>query len=207
MADVLSGAPAGASTPTIYFVRHGQTDWNRETRIQGSIDVPINAKGRTQALRNAGVLAELIDTPGALDFVCSPLSRTRETMEIIRAQLGLARIGYTTDARLAEITFGVWQGRTWSELRADAAIVREVAARDADPFNYRPDGGESYADLTARVLAWFHCVRRDTVVVSHGGVSRALRVALQGLPPQEVATLPAPQDKVLMIAGGTCDWV
>ena len=70
---------------SIYFVRHGQTDWNAEKRLQGQTDIPINARGRAQARRNGRLLAGYLADPAALDYVASPLGRTRETMEILRA--------------------------------------------------------------------------------------------------------------------------
>ena len=75
------------SRPPIYFLRHGETDWNAAGRLQGRADIPLNAKGRGQARRNGGMLAELIDKPSAMHFVASPLTRTRETMQIARACL------------------------------------------------------------------------------------------------------------------------
>jgi broad specificity phosphatase PhoE len=77
-------------TPLIYFVRHGQTPWNAEQRLQGQADIDINAVGREQADRNGRRLAELIPDPAVFDFVASPMRRTRETMERARAAMGLA---------------------------------------------------------------------------------------------------------------------
>ena len=67
------------SDPTIYFIRHGETEWNRLGRLQGQMDIPINPAGRGQAKRNGGVLAEVLDAADGIDFVASPLTRTRQT--------------------------------------------------------------------------------------------------------------------------------
>ena len=70
---------------TLYFVRHGETDWNAAKRYQGRRDIPLNATGRAQARRNGRVLADLLGSrAAALDHVASPLRRARETMEILR---------------------------------------------------------------------------------------------------------------------------
>jgi len=96
--------------PLIYFLRHGQTDYNASKRIQGELEIPINAKGREQARRNGGLLAELIGDKGRFDFVASPLLRATQTMEVLRSAMGLPLDGYRTDCRLKEISFGEWAG-------------------------------------------------------------------------------------------------
>jgi len=193
-------------SPTIYFIRHGQTDWNKDVRLQGQRDIPLNLTGRAQAARNGGVLAELLDDPQGFHFVASPLTRTRETMEIVREQLGLPREGYAHDDRLMEIAFGDWEGLSWTEIRA--AEPGHIETRASDPFNFRaPGNAESYADLTARILPVFEAIERDTVVVSHGGVSRVLRGHLLRLAPEEITELKVPQDKVMRIEGDQIDWI
>ncbi|MEO1066982.1 MAG: histidine phosphatase family protein, partial [Pseudomonadota bacterium] len=87
--------------PLIYFIRHGQTDWNAEARFQGQQDIPLNDLGRDQARRNGTTLRDLID-PADFDFVASPLSRTRDTMEIVRRAMGLDPMTYAMDERLRE---------------------------------------------------------------------------------------------------------
>ena len=89
--------------PLLYYIRHGETDWNREGRLQGQHDIPINATGRSQARHCGGVLRELIERdridPAGLDFVASPLGRARETMELVhRAH---SRDSYARGALLA----------------------------------------------------------------------------------------------------------
>lgn len=198
---------------TLYFIRHGQTGWNKARRIQGQYDSDLNDTGREQAARNGrtlGALAEAGLDLAALDFVASPLKRTSETMQIVRHNAGLPRDGYRTDDRLKELHFGTWQHEYWPEI--PAVDPEGHALRTADPYNWRPDGGESYADLMARCSAWFDAIERDTVCVSHGGVSRVLRghVAPE-LDRAEVTELPVPQDKILIFRhtgdGITADWV
>src|SRR5690606_24568613 len=92
----------GMTAATIYFVRHGQTDWNAEGRLQGQADTGLNDTGRAQASGNGRLLAKLIAAPSAVDFVASPLARTCETMELIRQAMGLPPKGYRTDPRLME---------------------------------------------------------------------------------------------------------
>jgi broad specificity phosphatase PhoE len=193
-----------AIMPVIYFVRHGQTDYNAARRIQGRIDVPINALGRAQARRNGGVLRELIREAREFDFVASPLLRARQTMEIVRAAMGLEPDAYRIDARIQEIGFGAWGGMTMAEIAA--SDPHNYARRQAGPWNFTPPEGESFRELNARVMSWLSSVIADTVVVAHGGVSRCLRGHFLKLAPQEIVHLDVPQDKVL-IEGGRLTWL
>ncbi len=122
--------------PTLYFLRHGETDWNVAYRLQGQMDIPINANGREQAARNGKRLASLNRRSGTrMAYIASPLGRTRETMEIARRELGLPTYGYETDDRLKELSFGLWQGFTFEELRGQQDPA--VEARFADKWDFR----------------------------------------------------------------------
>jgi broad specificity phosphatase PhoE len=162
----------------LYFVRHGETDWNAERRLQGQLDIPLNDLGRRQSVRCGDILRGLFAAGGRtaddFAFMSSPLLRARATMEIIRAGLGLAPHDYATDARLAEMSFGRWEGLTYQEITAlDRAVL---ANRERDKWNFRPPDGESYAQLFSRVKDWHAGVTGDAVVAAHGGVARALTV-------------------------------
>ena len=185
--------------PAIYLVRHGQTDWNAEDRLQGQIDTPINATGRAQAKYNGEALTRLTGAPDHFDFVASPLGRTRETMEIIRSAMGLEPDSYRTDDLLKEIHFGEWQGGTWDELREQRPD--EIAARFDDPWNTIPPGagGESFAMLSARALRWLDAVSQDTVAVTHGGVIRCVKGHIEKLPRNEIPHIDIPQDQIYAV--------
>jgi len=190
---------------TIYFIRHGETDWNAEARYQGQADVPMNEKGRAQAQRNGEALRPFLPGIARADFVASPLQRACETMEIVRAALGLDPKEFRIDARLKEAHYGDWQGTLATDLpNLDAEGMR---ARTRDPFRWRPQGGESYEDLMARTLPWLEAIARDTVVVSHGGVSRVLRGHILGLDLKSVPRLDVPQDRVLVLRHGGAEWL
>ena len=140
--------------PELYFVRHGETDWNAEGRYQGSKDIPLNARGRGQAALNGELLKMLLDRAGrvATDFswYVSPLGRTRETMDLVRKGAGEPLPDVTIDPRLIEISFGIYEGRLHTELAAgEMAIAGE---RDASFWHFRPAEGESYDDVATRVL-------------------------------------------------------
>src|SRR5262245_54077235 len=106
--------------PVIYYVRHGLTDWNAQHRLQGRHDVPLNPEGRAQAVRCGEILRDLLArdrrSPDDLDYVSSPLVRARETMELMRSTLGLPPAEYRIEERLAEISFGDWEGLTYADV-------------------------------------------------------------------------------------------
>jgi broad specificity phosphatase PhoE len=191
--------------PTIYFIRHGETDWNRDRRYQGQKDVPLNETGQTQARRNGAVLRDFLPAIAEATFVASPLGRARETMQIVRRQLALPIDGYQIDPRLMELSYGAWEGTLQDELAE--RDPEGFAARARDPFRWRPEHGESYADLLARVTLWAQTIRTDCVVVSHGGVSRCLQAHMLGLEQHLIPELECPQDRVLILNGATARWL
>nr|USU31722.1 histidine phosphatase family protein [Methylobacterium sp. OTU13CASTA1] len=194
-------------TPTLYVVRHGQTDWNAEGRLQGQRDIALNAEGLRQADEAAGRLAQAAgaDLP-RLDFVASPLARTRSTMEAVRARLDLAPEAYRTDARLKEISFGTWEGSTWAEIRR--RDMARALARDRNRWGYRPpgEGGESYAMLVERVAPALAALEGPACIVAHGGVARAILVIRGCLGIREAPRMGIRQGGVLVIEDATWRW-
>ncbi len=190
---------------TVYFIRHGQTDWNAARRYQGQRDIPLNDLGRAQARRNGVALLALGATLAGAEYVSSPLGRARETMEIMRAAMGLAPSGYRVDEAIKEIHYGHWEGLLAEDMpRLDP---EGLAARRRDPYSWRPDGGESYADLALRIGRWLGTVEGNSVVTSHGGVMRTLQGLVTGLSPAEILSIDAPQDRIMVLRRGTVDWI
>jgi probable phosphoglycerate mutase len=193
----------------LYVIRHGQTDWNAQRRLQGQKDVPLNDTGRLQAAQNGETLQRLVGDADGFAFVASPLGRTRETMQILRASMGLDPLAYTTDDRLVELSFGDWEGHTLKELRGTEA--EKLAARTADKWGFIPPGSaaESYEILSWRIGAWLQSLDRPTVAVCHGGVIRSLFRLIGGVSPADAAELPIPQDYLLAIDtdDGRMDWI
>jgi broad specificity phosphatase PhoE len=190
---------------TIYFIRHGETDWNAQSRYQGQADVPMNETGRAQARRNGEALRALLPEIGGNRYVASPMLRARETMEIVRSAMGLDPRDYALDERLKEIHYGHWQGIFAKDLPGIDAPG--IEARSRDTFRWRPNGGESYEDLMARSVDWLGDVTADTVVAGHGGVSRVLRGHLYGLDAAAVPELPVPQDRILVLRRDGMEWI
>ena len=195
--------------PRIIFLRHGETDWNAEYRLQGQQDTPLNARGRDQARAVGRALRDWLGGEGpdvaSLDFIASPLSRTRETMELARAAMGLPPADYATDPRLVELSFGRWEGLTWNELKARDPWA--ATAREGDKWTFQPPGGESYAMLAERVRPWLDGLDRESLVVAHGGVARVMMVLIGGVAPAEAALRDIRQGRALIFEDGGCRWL
>jgi len=193
--------------PLVYIARHGQTAWNAEARLQGQADTDLNAVGRQQATANGHRLAELISDVRDFDFVASPMRRTRETMERIRAAMKLDPLAYRTDPRLIEVNFGDWQSFTFAELETQSPGAKRSRARDKWNFQPPGDGAESYQMLLERVKPYFDGIDRRTVCVTHGGVMRTLFRFVLDMAEDEAANLEIPQDRVLKLEGKSLEWL
>jgi probable phosphoglycerate mutase len=190
--------------PTIYYLRHGETEWNALGRLQGTLDIPLNARGRGQAVQAAAILADLFARDGrdraSLPYVSSPLGRARSTMELVRCKLELPPSDYGLDDRLREIGYGVWEGSTLPESEASHPDI--YARRLLDKWMVAPPGGETYAEVQLRMLEWYNSLEADTVAVAHGGTARALMVALGLETPASAAELYIEQGAVYVFRDG-----
>jgi broad specificity phosphatase PhoE len=191
--------------PTIFFIRHGETDWNAEGRLQGQRDIPLNDLGRVQAEEAGKLLASLNTRPEDLDWWVSPLRRTRETAERARAALGLHPTYYKMDERLKELSFGLWEGMTWKEVRR--SDPGRALNREKNKWDTVPPEGESYVMLAERVISFLENLTRDTVIVSHGGVGRAMMQIAAGHAKEHASNQDIWQGKILLFQHGSCRWV
>ena len=144
----------------IYVVRHGETEWNAINKVLGRTDIPLNDRGIEQAEEIARSLKDIkIDV-----FLCSPLSRARQTADAISGETGMP---YKTDDRLIEHDFGVFEGVN----RFDAEYQK--AKRE---YFVRYPGGESFFDLAARVFPLIKELEgKNAILVTHGGICRIIR--------------------------------
>lgn len=171
------GASTSPEVTRIVAVRHGETVWNAEMRMQGQLDTALSERGRRQAARTAVALAD----EGVEAIVSSDLARAFDTAAAIAGVVGLP---VAADAGLRERSFGVFQGYTYAEI--DARWPAEAARwRRHDPA-FAPDGGESLVDFNARAVAAVTAIAerargRAILVVTHGGVLDCLYRAAAGL--------------------------
>jgi broad specificity phosphatase PhoE len=162
------GAPMHGSA-TLFLVRHGETDWNAAGRWQGQTDVPLNARGREQAIE----VAVRLRAEGIASVASSDLLRARTTAELMAAELGL--VVNQLDPALRERRFGCFEGLTREEV---AARFPEAWARYLEDPGPAPPGGETREELVGRLLpAVASAAARlpgPLLVVMHGGAMRAL---------------------------------
>jgi len=165
-------------TTELILIRHSETVWNGEGRIQGQRDSPLSERGRSQAQR----LAERLRGEPPQIVVSSDLGRALHTAAPVASAVGLSIV---IDGQWRERSFGVLEGMTWSEIERDRpADHARLAARDA---HFRPEGGESVMDFRDRVMEAFgHAVERARggriAVITHGGALGVLYREAKRLP-------------------------
>jgi len=150
------------------LLRHAPTVWNASGRLQGLTDTGLSAEGE-RAARSWRLPAPA----DAWKRVSSPLQRARRTAELVRPSLPV-----TIDSRLREMSFGVWEGFTVTELRA--AGGETFAAAEAAGLDFHPPGGESPRMTMVRLSVWSSTLTEPVVAVSHKAAIRALLALATG---------------------------
>ena len=153
------------------LLRHGPTGWNADKRLQGRADRPLSAEGEAQ-VRLWSLPPEL----AGFRWLTSPLIRARQTAEALG-------VDAEVEPAAIELDFGTWEGRRLAEIRAEDPAGTE--ANEARGLDFTPPGGESPRDVQARLaplLARLAADGRDTGIVTHKGVIRALLSLATGWP-------------------------
>ncbi|MHC5248120.1 histidine phosphatase family protein [Enterococcus sp. LJL90] len=163
----------------LYLIRHGETDWNVASKIQGKSDIPLNANGQAQAEQLAEKLAA-----NPLKFskiYSSPLKRAVATADILSQQL---KLGLIVAEGLKEINLGVWEGFTWPEVAEKYPL--EYRQWYENRRRTRPPAGESYQDLLDRLLPTLVTIigenSQDVALVTHSAVIMTLESFLHDTP-------------------------
>ena len=152
----------------IYLFRHGETAWNKERRLQGQSDIPLNEFGRELAMKTAGALQEI-----PFDRVfASPLSRAAETARIIR---GERNIPFRTDRRLMEMHFGQYEGDAFDPPKTEDYI----AGRDAETFEEVTERG---MDFLREQIIPLEGSCENILIVAHGAFNRCLLSGIADIP-------------------------
>jgi broad specificity phosphatase PhoE len=188
--------------PPIYFVRHGETEWNRLGLIQGWTDIPLNDTGHMQAKYVGRAFLAHPEVTHDCRFVVSPMVRTRQTMGHIADALSLPESHVAISPSLKELGFGVWEGKPFWELKASPVYPADPETR----YSWRPKGGESYEDGQERLSHWLKDVQDPTVVVSHGALGRCLIGLLTKQTIREMVGIRMHQGRFCKIYQGKAVW-
>ena len=150
-----------ANFPKIYFIRHGETDWNKQHLVQSTADNDLNATGVAQAEAIAKALHDMEPELRNFDFYSSPQIRAQHTMQIICTAQPRDFATVKTDARLRELEFGIWEGKKIEDLHNSPGYpIGQV-----EHYNWKPEGGESYAEGVARVDSFVRDMKGPSLIV------------------------------------------
>ena len=188
-------------TGSILLVRHGETEWNIQRRIQGRLDSPLTGRGIAQAHAIGRLVDSLRDTASAR-IVASPLGRARRTAEIICSHLA-GGPELLIDDRLREISVGAWDGMTYHDIAMGSPGIFDGDGRHE--WYFRSPDGDTYEAFAGRLGEWLSesAETRFLVAVTHGIVSRVLRGLYAGLRREVALVLPVPQDRIFRLSGRT----
>jgi broad specificity phosphatase PhoE len=173
----------------LFFMRHGETEWNATARMQGQSDSPLSARGVEQSEANARLLA----TFGIEALYSSPLNRARRSAEIVGRHLNLS-VRY--DDRIKEWNCGDWTGYLYDEVKVK--WVEEWVAFEADHYHYRGPNCENYPDMIERSAPFVEELLKDPArniaIVSHGIIGRVMVSMLLGLDARGTLSFRQPND-------------
>jgi broad specificity phosphatase PhoE len=187
---------------TIYLVRHGETAWNRDEVFRGRADVPLSSRGREEA----GLLAESLGRQPIVAAYTSPLARALDTARPAADRLG---VPVTVDPRLADMSFGEWEGKALADVRARWPELHQIWT--ADPTRFRAPDGESLADVLGRAwpaleeLADRHR-GQAILLVSHRVVCKLLVCAALGVGEEGFWRVRLDTASVSLLAHGQAGW-
>jgi len=179
---------------TFFFVRHGESEWNAASRMQGQLESDLSELGRRQSDVNGRLLA----TRGVEALYASPLSRARQSAEIIASHVNLPIL---CDDRLKEWNCGDWSGHYYDDVKS--RWREQWAALQAEPYHYRGPNCENYPDMIARVAPFLEALRghpaRTLAVVSHGIIGRVMISTLLALDERGTLGFRQPNDVVYRV--------
>jgi probable phosphoglycerate mutase len=192
----------------VFIARHAETVFNADARMQGDqVHTPLTRTGFHQADAMGKALQNFLGTRQTLSLWSSPYGRTLQTLAVVCDHIGADWHTAHTDIRLREIDVGAWSGRSYSEIAAEIGPIVDPETR---LFSQFPEGGESYADIAARLTSWIadtQDMHEDRLVITHGMTARILRGILTWKEPHSKIGAPLadslPQGSLVMIGNGT----
>ncbi|ELI6431019.1 histidine phosphatase family protein [Aeromonas salmonicida] len=185
---------------TLYLLRHGQTRYNAEQRLQGRCNSDLTDKGEAQATAMGARLRDVLDEPARWTLYASPLGRARQTALLVCQQLGLDSERIVWDERLVELNMGEWEGCRVSDL---VAAHPELDISQPDWYLQAP-GGEDFQCIQRRAQQWLQDDRiaERAIVVSHGLFGAMLRGAYADIDYTTTWSQDLPQDAFFKLNDG-----
>lgn len=190
-------------TRKIIVIRHGQTQFNAERKLQGHCNSPLTSKGKAQALAVGTHLKSHL-TQRAYRVYASSLGRAIQTAHIICDEIGFEKANVHQDDRLKEFSLGTWEEKPLFEL-----LDEDPALLDRRDWYLKAPKAETYQDVQTRLNDWLADIpeQEDIVVVSHGLTGIVLRGMLLGLSYDQVWAQDLPQDAFFIIQNGIIERV
>ncbi len=178
----------------IYLIRHGETVWNRASRLQGHKDTPLTMKGVKQAQALGFALKGVLKNKTPSFFYSSPIGRAKQTAAIISDIIDFEVERIEHKSALKEITFGDWDGLNMQEILTQYKTSWEK--RKTDKWNTSPPNGESFQEAKKRVTHLLDEIahQQDVVIVAHGSLNKIIRGCWCNLSEAETLSLDEPQD-------------
>lgn len=180
--------------PKIWFLRHGQTEWNKAYRLQGQLDSPLTPQGIADAHRQAALIGPILSHHP--DIYVSPLGRTIHT-----ADIALAGAPYQCDDRLMELHAGTWQGRLRTELLAENPVWASGSPTALEIY-HTAEGGEGLSAFQFRIRSFLDDLTGPTVIVAHGLWGQVMRAQVRGLDMIQAGHLSNDQGCVYVLENG-----
>ena len=181
----------------IYFIRHGATPWNAESRYQGQTDTSLSAEGRDDARKNGKILLRMLndDTEAQhkVRVVSSPLKRAHQSAHEIAKAVGYGD-KIETLPPFQELSMGRWEGLTSAQVKG--RYYEERKSRKTDRWHFRPQGGESMEQRCAEIQSALLILRPNTVLVTHSVVLKVIFHLLTGQPKEFAALETTPHVSV-----------
>ncbi len=185
---------------TIYLLRHGQTEFNRERRMQGHCDSPLTEQGEAQARAMGVTLGEILSDPREWQVLVSPLGRARQTAQLLMNELGLPNNQLHIEPRLIEVAFGEWEKQ-----QVETLFAQYPALASQPDWYFQAPACEPLAAVVARLEQWLADpeLPPKMIVVAHGLLGRILRGIYAGLSPDALWQQDMPQDAFFRLQDGT----
>lgn len=187
----------------IYFVRHGETEWNLQGRYQGQMDSPLTSRGeRAVALVGEMLSQELVGRAEPIKTYVSPLGRAQQTAAILAKN---NKMIFIKEDRLREVSLGALDGSTREEIAAKRPGVLDSA--NMSEWCFRSLDGEILDAARSRVTSWLNEITGAVVAVSHGLIGRILIGVYIGLSGEEMLKIRIPQDAYYKLSNGSAEMI